>query len=138
MMKAWALPSFFCLIFYGLWGFLGAKASELANAKTVFVISCVGSMIAGLIAIPLISTRIEITTVNMSLSLLTGLATGFGTLMFMYALQRGPVIPIIMITALYPVVTIFLAMLFLNQAITLKQGIGIVFSLIAIYCLTIS
>lgn len=137
MLNSWFLPSIIALILYGLWGFLGAQASQLTNAKTVFVVSCIGTAIAGALAIPLVSTRLELTSHSMALCLLTGLVTGVGTLMFMNALQKGPVIPIIMITALYPMVTVLLAMVFLSQPITFKQVIGIILSLFAIYYLTI-
>ncbi len=136
MIKPWIPPAIISLLLYGLWGFLGAKASQLTNAKTVFIISCIGTMIAGLMVIPLIPHRMEMSMPSLTFSLLTGLATGFGTLMFIYALQRGPAVPIVMLTALYPMITILLTFLFLNQTISLKQGIGILLSLTAIYCLT--
>lgn len=136
-MKSWMLPSFLALLLYGLWGFLGAKVSQFANFKTVFLVSCVGTMTIGLLAIPMISSKIELSFQGVSISLLQGLSTGCGTLMFFYALQRGPAIPIIMITALYPLVAVLLTALFLKQGLTPKQTFGIVFSMLAIYCLTI-
>lgn len=85
----------------------------------------------------MIASRIEFNHHTLALSLATGLTTGFGTLLFLYALQRGPTIPIVMITALYPMVTVFLAYLFLHQSLSLKQAAGVLLSLIAIYCLSI-
>lgn len=136
MIPSWILPSFIALFLYGCWGFLGAKASTLTNTKTVFVISCLGTMLAGLTVIPF-ATRLDVSLQSISFSMLTGLATGFGTLAFIYALQRGPTIPILMITALYPLITLALTILFLHQSITLKQSAGVFFSILAIYFLTI-
>lgn len=135
MVHSWILPSIISLILYGLWGFWGAKASLLTDAKSVFFISCVGTMIAGLAIIPLLS-KINFTPASALFSLLTGLATGLGSLMFIYALQRGPTIPIVMITALYPLITIFLSLLFLGQSMNAKQIIGVVFACLAIICFT--
>lgn len=135
-MQAWIIPSFISMFLYGCWGFLGAKASALTNTKTVFFISCVGTMLAGLTVIPF-ATKMDVSLQSISFSVLTGLATGFGTLAFIYALQRGPTVPILMITALYPLITLILTILFLNQSITLKQGLGVFFSILAIYLLTI-
>lgn len=131
------LPTFISLMLYGLWGFLGAKVTHLVNVKTVFFVSCLGTMTIGLLAIPLLSSKLELSFQGVSISLLQGLSTGCGTLMLFYALQRGPAIPIIMITALYPLVTVILTMIFLNQGLTPKQTFGIMFSMMAIYCLTI-
>lgn len=136
-MNSWIIPSITSLFLYGLWGFIGAKGSQVTNTKTFFVISCIGTLIAGLVVALMISTRFELSAKTVSLSLLNGLTAGFGTLMFIYAMQRGPAIPIVMITALYPMVSILLVALFLNESVTMKQTIGIVFSMIAIYCLTI-
>lgn len=136
-MNSWIAPSITALFLYGFWGFLGARASQLTNTKTVLVISCIGTLIAGLVVALMISSRLELSVKAASFSLLNGLATGFGTLMFVYAMQRGPVIPIVMITALYPMITVLLVAFFLNESVTLKQSIGILFTMIAIYCLTI-
>lgn len=135
-MNSWILPSFLSLMLYGLWGFLGAKASQFTNAKTVFIISCTGSMIIAILMGTFASTRFELSPHGLFFGLLTGLSTGLGTFMFMNALQRGPAIPIVMITALYPMVTVLLTFLFLKQGITTKQIFGVMFSMIAIYFLT--
>lgn len=135
-MKSWILPSFLSLMLYGCWGFLGAKASQFANAKTVFIISCTGSMMVAIMMGTFASSRIELSLHGVFFGLLTGLSTGLGTFMFMNALQRGPAIPIVMITALYPMVTVLLTFLFLNQSMTIKQICGVVFSMVAIYFLT--
>lgn len=135
-MNSWIIPSIISLVLYGFWGFLGTKAAQYGNAKTVVVLSCLGTMIGGLCMLWMTSFQFEMTLKGMSFSLLTGLATAFGTLMFIYALQRGPAIPIIMITALYPLVTVVLTILFLKESVTVKQLVGIVLSMFAIYCLT--
>lgn len=137
MLRSWILPSFAALILYGCWAFFGAKASQLTNSKTVFVISCLGTFAVGLGMLPFATRGIEFTLPSISFSILTGLTTGFGSLAFMYALQRGPTIPVLMITALYPLVTLFLTLLFLHQSLSLKQGLGVFFSMLAIYLLTI-
>ena len=66
---------------------------------------------------------------------LAGLIGSFGLIGFYYLLTKAEVSTILPLTALYPAVTIILAVLFLNETITLTKGIGILFSLIAIYLL---
>jgi transporter family protein len=55
-----------------------------------------------------------------------------GAIFYLFALTRGPVGLVAVSTALYPGLTVLLAWLFLGEPVTLKQGIGLVFALIAL------
>ena len=66
---------------------------------------------------------------------LAGLIGSLGLIGFYYLLTRDEVSTILPLTALYPAVTIVLAAIFLNETITPTKGLGIIFSLIAIYLL---
>ncbi|MBT4963198.1 MAG: EamA family transporter [Francisellaceae bacterium] len=55
---------------------------------------------------------------------------------FNAALQRGPAVSVIMIASLYPVVTALLCVMFLNQSLSIKQGIGIILTMVVLYLFT--
>ena len=66
----------------------------------------------------------------------TGIIGFAGSLCFLYAASRGPISLVAVLSALYPIIAIVLAVLFLNEAITIKQGLGIVLGIGAMILLT--
>lgn len=136
MIKPWHGFSFLTLMLYGLWGFWGAKTSAEVGAKSANFYSALGTFIIGMCCFALMNFKPVYTMKGMTYGLLTGAATGIGTIFFIAALRIGPAIPIVVITALYPLISTILLILFFNQTITVKQIIGIVFSLIALVLLS--
>jgi transporter family protein len=53
-------------------------------------------------------------------------------LAYLFAVSRGPVTIISTVTALYPILAVLLAYLFLNEPISVKQGLGILLGPVAI------
>jgi transporter family protein len=68
--------------------------------------------------------------------ILSGAAATFGTVFFYFALAKSPASIVVVLTALYPAVTVLLAVLFLHEKINLCQGIGFILILIAIYLIS--
>jgi transporter family protein len=66
-----------------------------------------------------------------SWSVAAGFFTFIGFLTFFSALEQGKASTVVTLSALYPVVTILLSVIFLHERISLKEGAGIVFALIA-------
>ena len=66
------------------------------------------------------------------LAVLTGLLGFAGALCFLYAALKGPISLVAVLSALSPIITVLLAMFFLNETITIKQGLGIVLGLGAV------
>lgn len=62
---------------------------------------------------------------------LMGICWGIATLAFIVALSFGKLSILAPLTALYPAITVILALLILKESISLVQGIGIIFALIA-------
>jgi transporter family protein len=69
---------------------------------------------------------------------LTGVAGTLGTLFLLYALRQGGKASLVVpITALYPLVTIILAVLLLRERVTIQQGIGMALAVIAVVLLSL-
>ena len=136
MIKPWYGFSFFSLMLYGLWGFLGAKTSAEVGAKSAIFYSAIGSFAIGLLCFALMSFKPAFTAKGLTYGVLTGATTGIGTLFFIAALRVGPAIPIVMITALYPLVSTVLLVVFFDQSLSAKQMLGIAFSLVALILLS--
>jgi len=62
---------------------------------------------------------------------LPGFFTFIGFLRFFAALEKGKVSTVVTLSALYPVVTILLSITFLHEKISLREGLRILFALIA-------
>lgn len=71
------------------------------------------------------------------LACLAGAVGSLGAISFYYLLTRDEASKMVPLTALYPVVTVILAILFLKESVTFAKIAGVFFSLIAIYLLSI-
>lgn len=136
-MTAWYYPSIVSLLLYGAWGYWGAKASDLIEPLSITFYSSLGVLIAGGIALVLLGFKPEFCPKGSLYGLLNGLANGIGCIFFIIALRKGPTMPVILITSMYPFVTLLLCMVFLKQGLTLKQGLGMLFAMLALILLSI-
>lgn len=60
-----------------------------------------------------------------------GLCMCLASMAYFYALRGGHAGIITALTSMYPVLTLILSMIFLKETITMRQGIGVVFAIIA-------
>lgn len=132
----WFPAAVICLICFGLWGFFSKITIEYIDPKSALLYQSLGVLLVGLLTAALMHFRPATVPKGISFGFLTGVAYGVGCLFYFIAADRGKVTTVVTMTALYPIVTIFLAYWLLNETIHLKQGIGIVLALIAIYLLT--
>ncbi|PIN69387.1 hypothetical protein COV93_05730 [Candidatus Woesearchaeota archaeon CG11_big_fil_rev_8_21_14_0_20_43_8] len=131
-MKDWFIYSFIALLLWGLWGFFPKLAIRYISPRSAFVYECLGSVIVGIFALVLVGFRPEVKMNGMIFAILTGIAGTFGALFFLYAMARGKTSVVVTTSALYPIVTILLAFIILKEPVTFKEGIGILFALMAI------
>ncbi|AHE67146.1 EamA family transporter [Legionella oakridgensis] len=135
--SAWYLPSFVSLFLYGVWGYWGAKASSLIQPLSTVFYSSLGVLVAGFIALFLLGFKPELSMKGGAYGLLNGLANGIGCIFFIIALRKGPAMPVILITSMYPFITLLFCVLFLKQGVTWKQGIGMLFAIMALIFLSL-
>lgn len=131
-MDKWISSALIALSLWGLWGFLPKLATEHIDAKSVLVFEVIGTIIAGLIVLFLIDFNPQFHVKGFTFAVLTGLAGALGALFFLIALKGAKVSVVATTTALYPLITIGLAALFLGESLTLKKSVGVVFALVAI------
>ena len=55
--------------------------------------------------------------------------TKTGALFFLYAASKEPISLVAILSALYPVIAVVLAMIFLKESISVKQGLGVALAL---------
>ncbi len=126
------------VLLLGLWGFLykyGIMRIGLLSAifaisvfYTIFNVAVIAYLYRRGVGLPMEST---------TAILMAGTAAGVvASLLFMYALQRYPGSIVIPLTALYPAVSIVLAVLILGENLKAVNAAGIVLAIIAGYLLT--
>jgi transporter family protein len=132
----WFPAALISLMSFGLWGFFTKMAITYVDAKTALIYQALGIAMIGFLTLALISFKPESDIRGISFGLMSGIATGIGSLFYLVAADKGKVTTIVTMTALYPLITIFLAYIILHEGINLKQGAGILLALAAIYLLS--
>ncbi|HAU1712502.1 TPA: EamA family transporter [Legionella pneumophila] len=128
----WYFPSLAALFLYGAWGYWGTRAANFINPLSITFYSSIGVLISGIIALILLSFKPELSVKGSTYGLLNGLANGIACIFFILALRNGPTMPVVLVTSMYPMITLIFCMIFLKQELSLKQGLGMVFALIAL------
>ena len=131
-MKEWLLPTFGAIVFWGLWGFIPKITTKYISPKSAIIFETLGGIILGIVILISLKFKPDIHPKGVLLAVLTGLLGFAGALCFLYAALKGPISLVAVLSALSPIITVVLAMFFLNETITLKQGLGIVLGLGAV------
>ena len=131
-MKEWLLYSFLTLFFWGLWAVFPRLAVIYLPPRSVLVYQVAGQVVITLLLITLTSWTVQFNPMG---ALFAGLAGAFGTIGFYFyslALQKGNASVVTALTSLYPLIAVILFLVILREVISVKQGIGIVFALLAV------
>ncbi|MFV1949263.1 MAG: EamA family transporter [Anaerolineales bacterium] len=135
-MKDWFLPASLALLAWILWAFLPKLAARHIGPQSAMIYQVLGGLIIGMGVLINLKFKVEFNIPGFSYGLAIGLLGFFGALMYLVAVSKGPLALVAPITALYPVGAIILGLIFLGEAITAKQGLGIGLSLVAIYLIS--
>ncbi len=135
-MKDWFLPASLALLAWILWAFLPKLAARHIGPQSAMIYQVLGGLIIGMGVLINLKFKVEFNIPGFSYGLAIGLLGFFGALMYLVAVSKGPLALVAPITALYPVGAIILGLIFLGEAITTKQGLGIGLSLVAIYLIS--
>ena len=131
-MDNWFASAVLALLIYGFWGFFPKLAVSYINPQSAIVYQVVGGMLVGVLALFLVGWRPEAHPLGILFALLTGITGVLGTLFYYAAASRGNISVVVSMTALYPIITICLAFLFLHEPLTFRQVIGMIFAFAAI------
>ncbi|MCJ7733225.1 MAG: DMT family transporter [Anaerolineales bacterium] len=135
-MKNWLLPTILALFAWVFWGFFPKLAARHIGPQSAMIYQVLGGILIGLAVLINLKFKVEFNLPGFSYGLAIGLLGFFGALMYLVALSRGPLALVAPITAMYPVGAILLGLIFLGEPITIKQGMGIALSLVAIYLIS--
>jgi drug/metabolite transporter (DMT)-like permease len=133
--SAWLIYTFIAIVLWGVWGIMNKFADQNLQPASTQVLSTIGVVATSLLF--LLSPRVKQGTNFLAGSLAAigvGLTASVGNLALLLSLRNGGNVSIVLpLTGLFPLVTIFLAMLLLRERMNWIQGIGIAIALVAIY-----
>ena len=134
-MNSWLFWTMLAMITFGAWGFFPKLAVSYISPQSALIYQVLGGMLVGIIGLVLVNFKPETHPMGIVYALLTGITGVLGTLFYYAAASRGQISIIVSLTALYPLITILLAIIFLHETLVLKQYIGLCFALAAIVLL---
>ncbi|RLB95734.1 MAG: hypothetical protein DRH90_25245 [Deltaproteobacteria bacterium] len=135
-MKEWLLPTFGAFVLWGLWSFIPKITTKYISPKSAILFEVLGGIIFAIIVLISLQFKPDFHPKGALLAISTGILGFAGALCFLYAASKGPISLVAVLSALYPIIAIVLAMFFLNETITIKQGLGIVLGIGAMILLT--
>lgn len=128
-MKQWLLPTFGAFFLWGLWSFIPKITTKYISPKSAVLFEAMGGVLIAVTVLFSVKFKPDIHPIGVLLATTTGILGVAGALCFLYAASKGPISLIAVLSALYPVITIVLAMFFLNESISIKQCLGIALGL---------
>jgi bacterial/archaeal transporter family protein len=132
---AWFIPAALALVLWGVWGVFQKLATNQMPPRNVYFVSALGGIAVVLAMLSTSKFPLRMSFEGTFFSILAGVCSSLGGLLFLQAMSRGEAAVVITFTALYPVVSIILSFVVLDETITLKQGIGIVLALFSMVLL---
>ncbi len=135
-MVGWLAFSLMATGLWGLWGFLSKVAARQLPPQAVYLLAICGHAVVigylwmgGGLSIPVISW-------GLTAGLAAGICMAFGLLCFLKALTLGTAAVVVPLTALYPLVTVVLSRVVLQEAISPRQLTGVALALVAVWLLS--
>jgi transporter family protein len=116
---------------WGIWGVFSKLASAHSKPRQVLLFQSAGVLAFALVVLLIENFKFEWSVPGFSWSFAAGFFTFIGFLTFFAALEDGKASTVVTLSALYPVVTILLSVIFLREKISLKETVGIGFALVA-------
>lgn len=125
-MKLWLVYALMTVFLWGLWGFFSKLATRTLNTPDILLASAIGQFLLLAIYLTPISKELNFrwTNIDFGFAILAGFTMMAGILLFYRALSIGEVTPIVIVTACYPLVTLFLAFILLKEPISFQKMVG--------------
>jgi drug/metabolite transporter (DMT)-like permease len=135
--KPWLFFALTTTIFWGIWGaFIEIPEKAGFPATLGYSVWALTMIPCALVALAIIKWKPETDPKSIFLGSVIGLLGAGGQLILFEALRSGPAYIVFPFISLFPVVTIFLSILFLKERAGLRQWAGIILALIAIFFLS--
>lgn len=131
MIEKWLASAFIALFCWGLWAFFPKLAVRNISAVSALFYESVGVMIVGAVSLAWAGRSLQSDPGGVVPAVFTGIFGGIGLYFYFSAARQGPIAVVSALTALYPVVTVILASMFLGEKLCWTQILGILLAVAA-------
>jgi transporter family protein len=135
-MKDWFFLAILTLLTWGFWAFLPKLATRYIDANSAMVYQVLGGVLVGVGVLVAMKFKVQFNIPGFSYGIATGLLGFLGAFFYLLAVSKGPISLVAPISAVYPMIAILMGLIFLNEFVTAKQGVGIALSVVAIYLIS--
>lgn len=129
---AWFAPSIFSIFIWGLSSFLPKLSVGRIQPLDALVYHGLGMMLFGFGVFAWHGFHVPTDYSGSLYAVMVGIMGMLGQIFYLRALQKGPVSVVAIIGSLYPAVTVFLAVILLNETLSEKQGVGVTLAIVAL------
>ncbi len=133
---SWLTYSLICLVLWGLWGLVLKVAYKGLPWTQVYFLSSLASFTIALMVFLVQRGSLDFSNKLSYVALLAGVFGGAGYIFFVKALEKGEASIVLPLTAIYPAITVVLALILLGEKISVYQAIGIALALVAVVLLS--
>lgn len=143
MQTSWLILSLGALATWGVWGVFGKIASGYLDGRSLFFYQLVTGLVVVAVAFAVTGFRPQwhgpdgAVSPGIKWAVATGMVSALGQILYFSALGKGKASIVVLMTGLYPVVTVLLAFLVLKEAITWTQGAGIALAVVSMTLLAL-
>lgn len=130
-MQLWLIYSSLAILLWGIWGLFGKLASNHIPGTHIKILDTIGVLILTITLLFFIKFEFPTSKIGIFYAIITGFIGSSGAVFFYLALKSGKLSVVAPLTALYPALTVLLSIVILKEQITIFQGMGIVFAIIA-------
>jgi transporter family protein len=141
-LPAWLSWSLATIVLWGTWGLVSKIASAGVDAYANQLLYTAGLaplliFVAWTVHKRTAQERRDGRAAGVSWAFLTGILGGVGNIAFFHALVKGGSASVVApVTALFPMVTVLLALIFLKERLGRTQWVGLTLAFVAIYLLS--
>jgi transporter family protein len=138
MPKGWLFYSLAAVVCWGLWGFLGKLAGRTLGTSQLLLLSYAGIAAVYILVVAVSGNpaSADWRSANGVYAIVSGLLCGLGFLFFYLALNTGEVSRVVVLTSVYPLVTVPLAVLLLHESWSMQYSVGTLFALLGFILLS--
>jgi transporter family protein len=134
--KHWLPPALGAMSVWGLWAFLPKVALQKMHPHSVIFYESLGNLCISLpVLVFILKFRLQREKFGIAVVGSSSVLTVCAIISYFFALQNGPVAVIVTMTAMYPVICLILARIFLNERINKTQLVAVIMAMASILLL---
>jgi bacterial/archaeal transporter family protein len=130
-MKDWIVPTCGALLCWGVWSFIPKITTRYLSPQSAIIYEVLGAIFLAVFALARLKFQPEVHAAGILLAMITGMLGFLGAFCFLTAVATGPVTLVATLSALYPALSVLLAVTILHEPLTLRQGVGILLAFTA-------